>query len=42
MIVKWSRTALIEAALKGRSDTVRVLVQAGADKEAKDDVRVKE
>ena len=34
------RTALIEAAASGRADCVRLLIEAGADKEAKTNVRV--
>ena len=33
------RTALLHSALNGESDCVRLLVEAGADKEAKDSVR---
>ena len=33
-------TALMHAASKGRADCVRLLIDAGADKEAKDNVRV--
>ncbi len=33
-------TALIEAAHKGHADCVRLLIDAGADKDAKDEVRV--
>ena len=34
------KTALIQAALTGKADCVRILLDAGADKEAKDTVRV--
>ncbi len=36
---QWGWTALIVAAEKGRADCARLLLDAGADKEAKDKVR---
>ena len=37
---QWGHTALISAALRGRADCVRLLLDAGADKEAKTEARV--
>ena len=38
---QWARTALIRAANAGRADCVRLLLENGSDKEAKDKVRVR-
>jgi hypothetical protein len=40
LLTQSGRTALIQAAQNGHTDCVRLLVQAGADKDAKDNVRV--
>ena len=36
---QYGRTALMNAALNGRADCVRLLTDVGADKEARDNVR---
>jgi ankyrin repeat protein len=37
---QYARTALMCAAAKGHTDFVRLLIDAGADKDVKDNVRV--
>ena len=39
-LFQWGCTALIRAAMHGSADCARLLIDAGADKNAKDNVRV--